>query len=314
MSGSVPGKWYNYSTPGYTSLNPQPNDEKVNYAITFVDDRYVNLFKIQLSAGSAFTPEMCNKPWTRIDKVMINESASRLLGFTSPEQAIGNKITTALVAEKNNEPVSEYEVIGVVKDYHHLSLQQEINPIIFFPMYNSHYFTVKLSGEQLKPKLEKLEALYKQTFPGNPFEYFFVDEQYDRQYKSEQQYSSMFTVASCLSIFIACLGLFGLATYTVEQRKKEIGIRKVLGADALQITRLFSFDFLKLVFLSIIIASPLSWYFMDRWLQQFAYRTPIVWWIFGVAGLVVVFIALSTISSQAIKAAITNPVESLKQE
>jgi putative ABC transport system permease protein len=314
MSGSVPGKWYNYSTPGYTSLNPQPDDEKINYSILFIDERYLHLFNIGQSAGTSFTPEMCSKPWEQVDKIMVNESAVRKLGFASPEIAVGQKVTDASEAKKYGGTVHEYEIIGVVKDYHHMSLQQEINPVIYFPMYNSHYYTVKLAGDQLKPKLEKLESLYKEMFPGNPFEFFFVDEQYDKQYKSEQQYGSVFSVASGLAIFIACLGLFGLATYTVDQRKKEIGIRKVLGANVAQITQLFSADFLKLVGLSIIIATPLSWYIMDKWLQEFAYRTQIAWWIFGIAGLIAVLIALFTISSQAIKAAISNPVDSLKQE
>ncbi len=313
MSGTVPGKWYNYNTIGYTSLNPQPGDEKINYSVTFIDDRYLNLFDIELSAGSAFTPEMCNKRWSQIDRLMINESASRLLGFESPEAAIGKRVTNAEEAKKYGGAISEYEIVGVVKDYHHLSLQKEIDPVIYFPMYNSHYFTVKISSDQLKSRMEQLEALYKSSFPGNPFEYFFLDDEYDQQYKSEQQQGGVFTIASCLAIFIACLGLFGLATYTVEQRKKEIGIRKVLGAKVSQITQLFSKDFLRLVILSILIATPVSWYIMDQWLQEFAYRTEIVWWIFGVAGLLAVVIALFTISSQAIKAAVANPVDSLKE-
>src|SRR5260221_9770725 len=140
-------------------------------SITFIDDRYINLFKIQLSAGSSFTPEICSKRWAQIDKIMVNESASRLLGFASPDQAVGNKVTNASVAKKYGDRLFEYEIMGVVKDYHHLSLQQEINPVIFFRMYNSRYFTVKLTGDQLKSKLEKLEALYKNIFPGNQFEF-----------------------------------------------------------------------------------------------------------------------------------------------
>lgn len=313
MSGTVPGKWYNYNTTGYTSLNPQPNDERINYSITYLDDRYLNLFKIQLQAGSAFTPEMCEKPWAQVDKVMLNEYACHLMGFESPEAAIGKKITNAVEAKKYGDAVYEYEVVGIVKDYHHMSLQREINPVIFFPRYNAHYFTVKISTDNLKDKLARLENLYKSTFPGNPFEYFFVDEQYDQQYKSEQQYSSVLSVASCLAIFIACLGLFGLAMFTVEQRKKEIGIRKVLGAGTTQITGMFSRDFLILMAIAIVIATPASWFIMNKWLQNFAYRTEMVWWIFGLAGMIAVLIALITVSTQAVKAALANPVDSLKE-
>jgi putative ABC transport system permease protein len=313
MSGTVPGRWYNYSTTGYSSLNPRPGDEKITYSITFIDDRYLNLFDIQLAAGKNFTPAMCEKRWSENDKVIINESAARRLGFESAEDAVGKKVTNSFEAKRFGGDVFEYEVLAVIKDYHHLSLQQEISPVLFFPMYNAHNFTVKLTTNDLSDKLSKLESLYKASFPGNPFEYFFVDEAYEEQYKSERQYGNVFSVASALAIFIACLGLFGLAMFTVEQRKKEVGIRKVLGANVSQITQLFSKDFLALVMISIAIATPISWYIMNQWLQEFAYRTEIVWWIFGVAGLMAITIALVTVSSQAIKAALANPVDSLKE-
>ncbi len=314
MSGTVPGNWYNYNTAGYTSLNPRPGDEKINYSITFIDERYLKVFGISLSAGKEFTPEICSKKWSENDKLIINETASALLGFESPEQAIGQKITNAQEAKKSGGEIAEYEVVGVVKDYHHLGLRQTIDPIFFFPGYNTHYFTVRLSTEKIKDKMSQLEALYKESFPGNPFEFFFVDEKYNQQYQTEQQYGNIFSIASGLAIFIACLGLFGLATFTVEQRRKEIGIRKVLGANVSQITNLFSKDFLQLVAVAILIATPISWYAMDKWLEDFAYRTDITWWIFGAAGGVAVLIALITVSSQALKAAMGNPVESLRSE
>jgi putative ABC transport system permease protein len=315
MSGTVPGNWYNYGTTGYTRLSPIPGDEKITYSITFIDERYLHLFGIPLSAGTNFTPEMCSKKWSEIDKIIINETAARSLGFETPEKAIGEKITNAEEAKKyEGVVVQQYEVIGVVKDYHHLSLRHAIDPIFFFPRYNSNNFTVKISTDQLQSNVAELEKLYKSYFPGNPFEFFFVNEEYNKQYQSEQQYSKLFSLASGLAIFIACLGLFGLATFTVEQRKKEIGIRKVLGANVSQITNLFSKDFLQLVFISIIIATPISWYAMEQWLQDFAYRTDITWWIFAIAGSVAVLIAVITVSSQAIKAAMSNPVDSLRSE
>ncbi len=307
MSGTVPGNWYNYSTPGYISLNPNPEDEKIVYSITYIDDHYLPIFGIGISAGKNFTQEICSKSFSENDKIMINESASHLLGFESPELAIGQKITT-------EEKTRQFEIMGVVKDYHHLSLRQSIDPILFFPMYNPHYFTVKISTDQIQSNMEDLEALYKKNFPGNPFEFFFVDKKYNQQYQTEQQYGAIFSIASGLAIFIACLGLFGLSTFMVEQRLKEVGIRKVLGANSAQITRLLSKDFLMLVFIAIIIATPLSWYAMDKWLQDFAYRTEITWWIFGIAGTVALLIAVVTVSSQALKAAMSNPVESLRSE
>ena len=159
-----------------------------------------------------------------------------------------------------------------------------------------------------------MEKLYKTYFSGNPFEYFFADDNYNKQYISEQQYASLFTTASIWAIFIACLGLFGLATFTVESRTKEIGIRKVLGASVGNITALLSKDFLKLVFISVVIASPIAGYFMNIWLQDFAYRVDISWWIFAVAGIMAILIALLTVGYQSIKAALANPVKSLRTE
>ncbi|NOT73901.1 MAG: FtsX-like permease family protein [Cyclobacteriaceae bacterium] len=314
MSGSVPGTFYNYNTSGYTGKNPSPGDEEINYSITFIDDHYLNLFGISISAGKNFTAEMCSKRFSANDKVMINESAASLLGFASPLEAVGEKVSNAAEVKKFGGDLVEYEIVGVIKDYHHLSLRKSIDPILFFPAYNAHYFTVNLNTLDIKNNIERLEELYKKNFPGNPFEFFFVDERYNQQYESEQQYGTVFSLASGLAIFIACLGLFGLATFTVEQRKKEIGIRKVLGANVSQITNLFSFDFLRLVFIAILIATPVSWYAMEKWLQDFAYHTDIQWWIFGIAGGMAVLIALVTVSSQAVKAALNNPVDSLRSE
>ncbi len=304
MSGSVPSAWYNYSTSGFTKTNPQPGDEKINYCIIFIDERFLPLYEIKILEGKNFTQEDCAKGFN--DKIIVNERASKLFGFESADKAVGQIIT----AEGNKK----YEIVGVINDYHHQSVQKSIEPLIIFPRYNPHYFTVKISTDQVQVNMKQLETLYKHYFPGNPFEYFFVDENYNKQYKAEQQYGLIFTFASLLAIFIACLGLFGLATFTVEQRIKEIGIRKVLGASAFQISKLVSKDFLILVTLSIIIATPLSWYAMNQWLQGFAYRTEITWWVFGIAGIVAVLIALITVSSQAIKAAVSNPVNSLRSE
>jgi putative ABC transport system permease protein len=304
LSGSVPGTWYNYNTVGFTKTNPQPDDEKINYAVTYIDDRYLSIYEIGIAAGRTFTPEECSNSKEH-KKIMMNERAAELLGFESAEQAIGQKIL-------NGE--GQFEVTGVVKDYHHQSLQKAIEPVLFFPRYNTHYFTVKISTEQIQGNMSQLESLYKKYFPGNPFEFFFADEKYNQQYKTEQQYGLIFSIASSLAIFIACLGLFGLAAFTVEQRIKEIGVRKVLGASVSQIAILLSKDFIVLVFVAIFIATPLAWYAMSQWLEGFAYRTEITWWIFVGAGAVAILIALITVSSQAIKAAMSNPVESLRSE
>ncbi|CAN5148948.1 ABC transporter permease [soil metagenome] len=306
MSGTVPGMWYNYSTPGYIRLNPSPGDEKIVYAITFIDDHYLSVFGIELAAGKNFTPEICGSTRSDNNKIIVNESAAIKFGF-DPAEAVGQKITT-------DERKKEFEIIGVVKDYHHLSLRQSIDPTIFFPSYNPHYFTVKISSDRAHASIDALEELYKKNFPGNPFEYFFADEKYNKQFQSEQQYGLIFSIASGLAIFIACLGLFGLSTFMVKQRMKEVGIRKVLGASVPQITSLLSKDFLILVYISIAIATPIAWYSMHRWLQDFAYRVDIHWWIFVVAGLAAIIIAVITVGYQSTKAASGNPVESLRSE
>ena len=235
----------------------------------------------------------------------MNERAIQQLGFTSPEQALQTKI-------KWDERY--LEIIGVVKDYHHTGLQQAIDPIIFYPQNNSAYFTIRLTADRMPEKIAALDKLYKNYFTGNPFDYFFVDENFNKLYVSEQQYSRIFTTASLWAIFIACLGLFGLATFTVESRTKEIGIRKVLGASVVSITALLSKDFLLLVLIAIVIASPIAYYFMNKWLQDFAYRISISWWVFAVAGGLAVLIAFLTVGFQSIKAALNNPVKSLKAE
>jgi putative ABC transport system permease protein len=305
-TGGVPIDGYNFSTSGVTKLNPLPGDEKSTYSMITVDYKYFKTYSINLAAGKYFTEEMGSKSkWAEIDKAVINEKAARQLGFATNEEAIGEKI----VLEKQ-----ELEVVGVVRDYHHLSLRQSIDPIVFFPRNNGGFYTAKIATQNVASNIAALEKLFKKYFPGNPFDYYFINDKYDEQYKTEQQYGTLFSIASALAIFIACLGLFGLATFTVEQRIKEIGIRKVLGASVFQISKLASKDFLVLVILSLVIATPLSWYAMNEWLQGFAYQTQITWWIFGVAGLVALLIALITVSSQAIKAAVSNPVESLRME
>jgi putative ABC transport system permease protein len=304
-TGNVPTDGYNFSTAGITKQNPLPGDEKLGYSMITVDYRYLKTYSIDLVAGKNLTEEMGNGGWSDITKLMVNEKAARQLGFVDNEDAVGQKVVWG---EK------EYELIGVVKDYHHLSLHQGIDPIIFLPRNNGGYYTTKIAIQNISANVAALDKLFKKYFPGNPFDYYFINDKYNEQYKTEQQYGTLFSIASGLAISIACLGLFGLATFTVEQRIKEIGIRKVLGASAIQITKLVSRDFLVLVVVSIFVATPLSWYAMNQWLLGFAYQTEITWWIFGIAGIVAVLIALITVSSQAIKAAVSNPVNSLRSE
>ena len=324
LTGTVPGQYYNFSTSGIAKQrNARPDDNKKNYNMAIVDDQYLPTFGIKLAAGRNITPAEAEKGWSS-HRVMLNETAVRALGFASARAAIGQQITWQ----------DGSEVVGVVKDYHHQSLQQSIGPIIFQPSYNDHYFALKLTTGnrtgggagppvravrpagpgQLQANIARLSGLYRQYFSGNPFEYYFADEKYNQQYQTEQQYGRIFTTAASLAILIACLGLFGLTAFTAEQRTKEIGVRKVLGASVGSIVALLSKDFLKLVLIAIVIASPVAWWAMNRWLQDFAYKIDIEWWVFALAGLLAVGIALLTVSFQSVKAALMNPVKSLRSE
>ncbi len=304
-SGTVPGNGYNFATSGFTQPGSKKGDELDSYSFAIIDSRYLNTYQIPLKAGRNFTTAETNVEWNDNSKVLVNERALEELGFASAEDAMRTKI------QWDERPL---EVIGVVKNYHHAGLQRAIDPIIFYPQSNSVYFTIRLSSDKMQNSIASLEKIYKSNFPNNPFEYFFANENFNKQYVTEQQYSRLFTTASVWAIIIACLGLFGLATYTVESRTKEIGVRKVLGASVFSITQLLSMDFLKLVFVAIVIASPVAWWLMHNWLQDFAYRINISWWVFAVAAFVAIVIALLTVSSQSIKAALANPVKSLRTE
>lgn len=305
LSGAIPGNNYNFSTSGFTQPGSKKGDELNSYSFAIIDNRYLNTYQIKLKAGRNFTEEECKVEWNDNNKVVLNEKAIEELGFASAEDALRTKIQW---------DERQLEVIGVVKNYHHTGLQRAIDPIIFYPQSNSTYFTVRLSSDKVQSNIAKLQVLYKTYFTNNPFEYFFADENFNKQYITEQQYSRLFTTASVWAILIACLGLFGLATYTVESRTKEIGVRKVLGASVSNITQLLSKDFLKLVLVSIIIASPITWYLMHKWLQDFAYRINISWWVFALAGLMALTIAFITVGFQSIKAAVANPIKSLRTE
>lgn len=304
-SASVPTEGYNYSTSGITRLNPLPEDSKLSYSIVYIDNSFFSTYEIPFVAGQNFSLEDCSKKWNDTDRIILNERSVLLLGFNSAEEAVDQRITWE---------GKQYEIKGVIKDYHHMSLHQSISPIVFVPRLASGFFTIKLTTQNIQDNIVYLEKIYKEYFPGNPFEFFFVDDNYNRQYQTEQQYAQLFTAASFLAIFIACLGLLGLAMFTVEQRTKEIGIRKILGANVSQVTSLLSKDFLILVVISILIASPIAWWAMDIWLQQFAYKTKITVWIFLSTGLITMLIALITVASQAIKVAVSNPVDSLRTE
>ncbi|MGZ3829081.1 MAG: FtsX-like permease family protein, partial [Mucilaginibacter sp.] len=242
--------------------------------------------------------------------VVINEAVQKYLGFKTPQDAIGRYI--------NTEMLSKSIVTGVVKDFNYQSLKNEVGGYVYYEMNKApeslRTILIRYNAQNLPQFMQQVQDAFKTALPNSSFDYEFLDTHIQNLYAAEQHTASTATVFSVLAIFVACLGLFGLAAFIAEQRTKEIGIRKVLGASVPGIAKLLTGDFLKLVVLSILIASPFAWYVMNKWLMEFSYRITISWWVFVVAGLTAVVFALLTISSHAIKAALTNPVKSLRSE
>jgi putative ABC transport system permease protein len=270
-----------------------------------VDYDFVPTYGIPMAAGRNFSREY----GTDTLGFVLNESAVKSIGWKSPGEAVGKDF------KYGN---TKGHVIGVIKDFHFESMHQPIVPIVLvmFPPSVSYFnnLSVKFSGNNLPASLSYLENTWKKFLPEIPYQYAFLDENFDKLYEAEQRQGNIFTIFACIAIFIACLGLFGLSAFTITQRVKEIGIRKVLGADVSTIVLMLSKDFLKLVAFSAPIAWLVAFLFMHKWLQDFAYRIGMPWWIFIVAGIVAALIALITISFQAIKAAVANPVKSLRTE
>ncbi len=271
-----------------------------------VDADFVSAVGMSLVTGRNFSKSIPSDTSSVMGAFLLNETAVKRMGFT-PATALGKQVKFW---------GQDGRVIGVVKDFHFRSLHAPIEPFIlrFRPL--DPYFTllIKTAPGAVKRTISDVANVYKSLEPANPITYGFVDADLDAQYKADQRTGRIVLHFAILTILISCLGLFGLAAYTAEQRTKEIGVRKVLGASVASIVGLLSKDFLKLVLIAIVIAIPISWYAMNNWLQNFAYKSAVEWWLFCLAGLLAVLIALVTVSFQAIKAAVANPVKSLRTE
>jgi putative ABC transport system permease protein len=241
--------------------------------------------------------------------IIINESTAKLIGYDDP---IGQKLYT--IRDNSDNSFITYDIIGVVRNFHFESLRQNISPVSFILGRSRGFASFKINTSNIHEIVKQAENKWKTLAPGMPFSHQFLDESFDEMYRNEQRVGKIALIFAVLAVFIACLGLFGLSTFIAEQRTKEIGIRKVLGASVQGIVRLLSKNFLILVLVSFIIAAPLAWYFMNSWLQDFAFRVDIGWWVFALAALIAVVIALTTVSFQAIRAALSNPVKSLRSE
>jgi putative ABC transport system permease protein len=270
------------------------------------DFNFLTLYNIPLLAGRNFIPQDYNPDYNNLHNIMISEAAAKSLGYVSNDDAIGKTIS---VFNKN------WDIVGVIKDFHQKSLHYAMEPVLFMPFYgNGNPISVKLKTKDLTAVIESIKTKYNSFFPGNLFDYYFIDDRFNALYNDDLLFGKVFALFAGFAIFIACLGLLGLSLFTTAQRMKEIGVRKVLGASISSIVFLLSKDFIKLIIVSFLIASPVAWYVMHNWLQGFAYRIPISWWIFPAAGLLALIIALGTVSFQTMRAAGMNPVTSLRSE
>lgn len=267
---------------------------------------FIDLYQFKMIAGRDFTFADHEIDFGKQHSVLLNEAAVKQLGFANAEAALGQQVIVF---------GNTMNVIGVTTNFHQKSLRHRIESTVFVPSYGpNNRFSVKINPQNLPQTIAAIQKKYEAFFPGNLFDYYFLDEKFNEQYKEDHLFGKVFGLFSGLAIFIACLGLFGLSLYTITQRTKEIGVRKVLGASVQSIVVLLSKDFIKLVGVASLIAFPAAWWVMNDWLSDFAYRIELAWWIFAVAGLLGLLVAMATISIHAFKSALSNPVKSLRTE
>jgi len=299
-STSVPGRQPDWNAGGIRRLS-QREDESKQYRVIMMDHEYVKLYGLEVLTGRGFTDGKHES-----DNILINEAAAKQMGFAKIEDALNDQIYFW---------GDTFKIVGVLKNYHQESLKKAFEPLVF--RYNNApdgYHAIKFNTANIKESLGKFETDWKALFPGNPFISFFLDDHYNKQYQADQQFGEVFGIFSALAIFIACLGLFGLSSLTIIQRTKEIGVRKVLGASVPSILSLVSKDYILLMLMSIVVAIPLAVWIMRAWLQDFAYRITLTWWLFAIPSLVVISIALITVSVHTLRAAKMNPTKSLRYE
>lgn len=305
------------STNGFnTGIHPDPANpnQRINVNLKLADAHYLQTYGLKLAAGRFFTDADTlgiakTIPYEQRRYVfVVNEALTKALGYTKPEKILGRRMRVGL-----NDITAE--VVGVVRDFHASSLREAIEPIVMlnFPAY---YYSVglKLQTKNYPATLAAIERVWKQYYPNSLYDAEFLDQSLQKQYEEEARQFTLLRVFAGLALVLCCLGLWGLATFTIERRTKEIGVRKVLGASTASVVTLLSKDFLKLVLVAIVVASPIAWWAMNQWLKNFAYKIAIEWWMFVLAGTLSIGIALVTVSFQSIKAALMNPVKSLRSE
>ncbi len=302
VSSRVPGTGYSNASSGIRAQRSNPEDGMRCFFID-VDYDFFDFYGIELIAGEKFTQR---SEWNSV--IILNEEAAKMLGFESPEKAAKQKVVLGGLGGQT------VEVAGVIKNYHHKSLKSPMEPIIFNPLGLVLYSSIRISGQNVDQTIAQIRDTWSNVFPDSPFEYFFLNESFNNQYETDQQFGKIFGLFTMLAIFISCLGLFGLSSFTLMQRTKEIGVRKVLGASILDIMLLSYREFSQYIVLANLIALPIAWYGMSRWLQNFAYRISLGWGIFVLAGALSLIIAFLTVSFQAVKSATADPVKTLRYE
>lgn len=298
MSGAPGGFFDSYS------FDVEGHNERMMANTEFSDFEFVKTLGLKIIAGRDFSPQF---PTDSIEAVLINKTAASQFGWT-PEQALGKWLKSTV------RDSSRRKVIGVVADFNFQSLKQNINPLIISPSIDRRVALIRIAPGEINKAISLVKAEYNTVAPGYPLEYKFLDQQFDEMYKKDLRQQTLLSVFAGLAIFIACLGLFGLASFTATKRFKEIGVRKVLGSSVKGIVLLLSKDLLKPVLIATCIAMPVGYWAMTKWLENFAYKTSVNWWVFVLAALITVSIALLTVVLKAVKAAIANPVESLRSE
>ena len=314
VSSRVPGEWKVLPQVDLRSSDQPGTQGEIAHFIG-ADEDFLSTFEVELVAGRNFELGRAADS----TGILINETAAQLLGIDQPgEQEF---VIPTFIYNSSEIPLEtpfKVKVLGIVKDFHFQSLHQTINPLVIGyrnnPLHRIDYFSVRINGSNVEQTIGQLTDILHSVDPGHIFEYHFLDDQLKLFYETDQRRSQLFSMAALFAIFIACLGLFGLAAYMAEQRTKEIGIRKILGASVTHLIGLLSKDFLKLVVIALLVASPIAWYLAHQWLGGFAYSVGISWWMFVVPGLAAVAIALITVSFQSIRVATANPVEALRYE
>jgi len=274
----------------------------------YADHHYIPTMGMRMVAGRNFSPDFP----TDSTAVIINETAAKLLGFKNP---LTQKLYRPNGYASNGGFTSkEFRIIGVMKDFNFSSMHDKVGPLVLELGEDYGRIAMRINTQNIPALISQVQNKWSSMAPGQPFSYTFLDADFNKIYNADQRTGKLFITFAVFAIFIACLGLFGLVTYAAEQRIKEIGIRKVLGASVQEIVAMISKDFVNLVLIAFLIAFPVAWWMMNKWLQGFAYRIDIGWWVFALAGLLTIAIALATVSFQAIKAAVANPVKSLRTE